>query len=104
MKDKMTKMDFKSVKFLFVLASSYLFLLLSLPTLTYGQETTTTSTTLESTTTFTSVANEDVTTMAATSGVTSLESEKLVDNNPCKSNPCGNGICKLDQENRFDFF
>ena len=22
--------------------------------------------------------------------------------NPCKNNPCGNGICKLDQENRLD--
>jgi hypothetical protein len=97
MKDKM-----KSVKFLTALATSYL-LFLSLATRAHGQETTS-ATTLETTTTVTSVTNDDVTTLAATSGVTSLESEKLVDTNPCKSNPCGNGICKLDQENRFEIF
>ena len=75
---------FSSVNLVTLFCSSYL--LLALPPLINAQ---------------TTELSNDVTTAAIIGTTLPNENQEEEDDegNPCKSNPCGNGICKLDHEN-----
>ncbi len=72
-----------------------IYLLLLLPFLTNGQTT--------------KMSDDEMTTITIPTSDTTIPSSNIdIDvkedgGNPCKSNPCGNGICKLDNENRFGY-